>query len=145
MSTSVAYYNYARWVAECPNCDDARLVYAVNPRTGVPTGERLTADVCANGHAFDIEMPDETLEAQIVAVLSTRPNEADRGWYPAGHPAGIRAGQPTGQTVAELEAENADVARYHLARRNVERDMLRQMLAQHGITVRPDGTFEGAI
>lgn len=147
MLKGLAYYNHSRWVVDCPaeGCTDARLVYEVNPQTNIPTGRKLTEDTCARGHHFLIDMPPESAEAQIVAVLSERIEEADRGWYPRGHERAILTGQPTGQSIADLRAENAEVTRFRTQQQESRRERVRRALEEAGIPVRPDGTFEGAI
>lgn len=142
-----AYLNFGRWVVDCPadGCRDAREVYERHPTTGELTGRRLTEDICAKGHRFQIEMPDERTEAQIVTVLSERIEDADKGWYPEGHERGILSGQPTGQTIADLRAENAEVARFRARQSEATQEQLREALAAAGIEVRADGTFEGAL
>lgn len=147
MRTSRAYLNYGRWVAECPEsgCNDARLVYEVDPRTGHPTGRRLAGDVCANGHPFRIEMPPPDVEAQIVAAVADRAEDGDKAWYPQGHPRALLTGRPHGQSPAELRAEGCEVAAFRAAGRDRDRDRIREVLAGLGIEVRPDGTFEGSL
>jgi hypothetical protein len=99
--------------------------------------------VCANGHPFTIVMPPETLEAQIVAAVSERSHEADRSWYPRDHPTAILFGQPHGQTVQDLLDENRVVRKHWDAVASQKDDLLRQLLADRGVTVRADGTLEG--
>jgi hypothetical protein len=144
--TAQAYYNWGRFVCDCPEpgCKDARLVYEVDPRTGIPTGRKLTEDVCAAGHPFRIEMPPPEIEAQIVAALAAR-EDRDKAWYPRGHPLGVAAGQPTGQSVADLHTENREVTKARTTQRDAERDRLREVLAELGVNVRDDGTFEGSL
>lgn len=147
MRKAMAYYNYGRWVAECPepDCMDARSVYPVHPQTGAVSPRPNTEDVCANGHHFAIEMPPEQLAAQIVGVLSERPREGDRAWYPQGHPAAARHRQPSGQSVDALIEENRRVAEYRAAEEQANKDLLRETLSGLGIEVRPDGSFSGRI
>lgn len=147
MKTARAFYNHGRWVAPCPetDCTDARLVYEVNPRTGIPTGRRLTQDACANGHPFAIEMPDEQTEAQIVTTLAERAEDKDKGWYPKDHPQAVLDGKPSGQSIKELKDENARVAQWRAERDEQRKRHIAETLAGLGIEVRPDGTFEGKI
>jgi hypothetical protein len=147
MITGLAYYNHGRFVVDCPapGCTDARLVYEVNPQTGVPTGRRLTEDTCAKGHHFEIVMPDPQTEAQIVTVLAERVDDADKDWYPQGHTRALLEGFPTGQSAADLAAENREVARFRSAQQQAKRERMRHMLEEAGIEIRPDGTFEGSI
>lgn len=139
MLKALAYLNHARWVADCPadGCTDAREVYQ--------QGVRRTEDVCARGHHFQMVMPPPQVEAQIVGVLSRRPVDADRSWYPSGHRRALLQGFPTGQSIADLEAENDEVAAYRATLKAEEQDHLREVLGQLGIEVRPDGTFEGSL
>ncbi len=141
MSKALAYYNHGRWISDCPadGCTDAREVYS--PQTGI----RQSEDVCAAGHHFRIEMPPPDVEAQIVAAVAQRPNAADRSWYPAGHRRATLQGFPTGQSVAELLAENAEVAEYRAAERAAQDAQLRELLSARGIAIRPDGTLEGSL
>jgi len=141
MLTALAFYNYGSWKAMCPapGCDDARCVY--HPQTG----ERLTQDVCAVGHPFAIVMPPADLEAQIVSVLSERAKDADKSWYPAGHEWAAMNGFPTGQSVADLIAENDEVARFRAAQDDARKAQIAGVLAELGIAVKPDGTFEGQL
>lgn len=141
MRTALAYYNWGRWVADCPEpgCNDARAVY--HPQTG----ERQTQDVCANRHPFQIDMPPAQQEAQIAAALAERPVDADRSWYPRGHLRATLAGLPTGQTVRELAEEGRQVAAFRAAEKERETGRLRELLTTLGVQVRPDGTFEGSL
>lgn len=100
MSEALAYVDWGRWVAQCPDCDDARLAH--NP----VTGDRKPSDTCATGHTFDIILPDTTAEAGIDDALAVRP-EQNRRWYPAGLTFAENNGWPTGQTVQDLLDENA--------------------------------------
>lgn len=93
MKTALAYYNWGRFVAECPadGCGDAR---EVRPEQ--------TTEQCANGHRFDVEWPADA--ARIVATLAQRP-EKYRSWFPKNHPLAVRTGQPHGQSLRDLNAE----------------------------------------
>ena len=142
--TVLAYLDWGRWVAACPHCEDARLVYPVHPKTGAPLGTRLSSDTCFNGHTFNITMPDPTLEQALVDAVAPRP-EADRHWYPDGLPLAEANGWQTGQTPEELEAENSGFAARRAAPPAAREDALRDLLAQHGLTVAPDGTVTGNI
>jgi hypothetical protein len=141
MRTALAYLNWGRWVADCPEpgCQDARAVY--HP----VTGQRQAEDVCANGHPFAIDMPPPPAEAQLVAAVAERANDADRSWYPTGHPRATLAGLPTGQTVRELIDEGKAVAQFRAAEKESERGRLRELLTGLGMKVGPDGRVEGAI
>lgn len=141
MKTAPAYYNWGRWVVDCPErgCMDARAVY--HPTTG----QRQTQDVCAVGHPFAIVMPPPDLEAQIVAAVADRAEEADKSWYPKGHPRATLAGLPTGQTVAELTEEGKQVAAFRAAQKEREQGKLRELLTDLGMQVHPDGRVEGSI
>lgn len=141
MRTALAYYNWGRFVCDCPEpgCDDARLVY--HPQTG----ERQTQDVCAAGHPFAIQMPSPTDEAAIVTALADRANDADKSWYPDGFARAIALGQPTGQSPRELVAEGKQVAKLRTAEQQREQERRRELLTQLGVAVRPDGTFEGSL
>lgn len=144
---ALAYLNHGRWVAECPTlgCTDARLVYEVNPQTGLPTGRQLGEDVCAKGHPFAIVMPPAQLEAQIMAAVADRVDDADKAWYPKDHVRAKLAGLPTGQSVADLVAENDEVARFRAAHDEARRSQLVKLLADNGIEVNDDGSFKGRI
>jgi hypothetical protein len=137
----MAYLNYGRWVADCPvdGCGDARAVY--HPQTGA----RQTEDVCAKGHAFQIEMPPEQVEARIVAAVADRQEDGDKAWFPKGHGWAEAAGFPTGQTPAELVEEGKHVATRRAEQAAAKRDRTREILADLGIEVRPDGTFSGSL
>jgi hypothetical protein len=147
MRKSLAYLNHARWVADCPEpgCHDARLVYEVHPKTGVPTGRKLTEDVCANGHRFEIVMPPAEFEAQVAAAVAGRAEDADKAWYPRGHERAMLAGLPTGQSIDDLTRENHEVARFRAAQSESRKAQLAAALAELGIEIRDDGTFEGQI
>lgn len=144
---ALAYLNHARWIVDCPapGCHDARTAYWINPQTGEPTGRRLTEDVCANGHPFEIVMPPPELEAQIVAAVADRAEDSDKAWYPRGHQRAALAGLPTGQSVDDLVRENEDVARFRAAQAESRKAQLAGMLTELGIKVRDDGSFEGQI
>jgi hypothetical protein len=139
MRKSLAFYNHGAWKAMCPECLDARAVY--HPQTG----ERLTEDVCAAGHPFEIVMPPPELEAQIVAVLAERAADADKSWYPRGHQWAMLNGFPTGQSIDDLVDEGHEVARLRAAQDEARRARLATILADLGIEVRDDGTFEGVV
>lgn len=134
LRTALAYYNWGRFVVDCPHpgCSDAR---EVKP----PQME----DACFYGHPFRIEMPADA--AAIAAELSRRTQEQDRAWYPRGHARAELAGQPTGQTIAQLRKETAEVERVRAAQRNDRKQQLVAILAEHGVQVGPDGRFEGNI
>jgi len=137
---ALAYLNHSRWVVDCPTpgCTDARLAHD-------EAGRRLTEDVCAKGHPFEIVMPPAQVEAQIVAAVADRADDADKSWYPKGHVRAALAGLPTGQSVSDLVAENDEVARYRAAQDVARRDQLAQLLVDHGIEVDDDGNFKGKI
>jgi hypothetical protein len=141
VKTALAYLNWGRFVADCPEpgCNDARAVY--HP----VTGQRQTEDVCAKGHPFAIEMPPPAVEAQLVAAVSERGLEADRSWYPKGHPRAMLAGLPTGQSVKELVEEGKQVAQFRAAEQEQEQGRLRELLVGLGLQVGPDGRVEGNI
>lgn len=136
MAEALAYYNYSRWVADCPHpkCNDARLV---NP-------DRLE-DVCAHGHPMTIVMPSARQAAQIEEVLAERAMDADRAWYPAGHVRAKMAGQPVGQSVAELREENAKVAELRTRQSQDRKAQLAALLAEHGVDVDAAGRFTGRL
>lgn len=76
-----AYVNHNRWIAECPHCKWA--IQVVNE----------TEMTCGNCHATDsIQYPND--RDAIDEVLSLRPNEENRNWYPY-------------ETLADLRIENA--------------------------------------
>lgn len=133
MNTSLAFLDWGRWVADCPECLDAQLVYE-----GTVRRDRAT---CTNGHAFDIEMPDPDVEREIVAALAGR-SEAERMWYPEDHARAREAGLPVGQSPDELRAEDAAL---RSAGREAAQDDLRAALAGAGIEVGPDGAFSGTL
>jgi hypothetical protein len=140
MHTALAFYNET-WKAMCPEpgCLDARSVYHPG------TGERMTQDVCAAGHPFEIVMPDAEFEAQVVTVLAGRAVAADRSWYPHGHTWATLNGFPTGQSVGDLARENDEVTRFRATQDESRKTQLAGMLAELGIKVRDDGSFEGQI
>lgn len=147
MKSSLAFLDHGQWKADCPEpgCGDARLVYEVHPRTGVPTGRRLTEDVCAKGHHFAIVMPPPEFEAQVMAAVAGRVEDADKGWYPRGHVRAMLAGLPTGQSIDDLVRENDEVVRFRAAQDEARKARLAAVLADLGIEVRDDGTFEGSV
>ncbi len=132
---AAAYLNHGRWVAHCPEptCDDARAVYPED-RNGNPSPTRVLNQVCANGHAFTIEMPPPDDEARIFAAVSERLSDRRKNWFPRDHPVALALGQPHGQSVRELReeaqaGEEADAA--HVAERRAQ--LLAQM-RQLGVT-----------
>lgn len=135
---ALAYLNYGQWVADCPEpgCSDARAVYV--------GGQRHTEDVCKKGHFFEIEMPPVAEEARIVAAVADR-EDRDKAWFPRGHGWATTGGFPTGQTAAELQAEGREVARRRAEQRAVKREQIAAVLAEHGLTLQPDGTVSGRI
>jgi len=136
LRTALAYYNWGRWVADCPHpgCSDAR---EVKP----PQME----DACVHGHPFRIQMPPAAEAAAIVAELGRRTQEQDRAWYPRGHARAELAGQPTGQTVAQLRAETVEVEAFRASQQRDRKDRLASILAEHGIHIGANGHFEGII
>lgn len=93
MSTAAAYFNWGRWVVDCPGCSDAREVHP---------GETATA--CFVGHQFAVDWPPGDAAARVSAELAGR-DERHRSWFPTGHPLAVATGQPHGQSVADLRAE----------------------------------------
>lgn len=130
---ALAYLNHGRWVVDCPadGCTDARAVYTVSDV------QRNTEDTCARGHHFEIVMPDEQTERQIVAAVSERPDDADRAWYPAGHARAIIHGLPTGQTVADLHEETRQVAAFRGSENARRRKRLNDVMTELGLEFDP--------
>ncbi len=136
MRRALAYINYGRIVVDCPEpgCSDAREVHP-------PKVE----DVCHHGHPFRIDLPPDSEITAILGELAKRANDADRAWYPAGHLRAELAGQPTGQTVEDLREETRMVQEIRAQQQAERKGRLAAFLAEHGVTVRDDGTFEGAL
>lgn len=147
MRTALAYLNWGRWVADCPEpgCADARSVYTQDPDSGAYVGEPHTEDVCAHGHPFRIAMPPPTMEARIVAAVGGRPDDADKSWYPRGHSRAAAQGFPIGQSVDDLLAENDEVSAFRAAQSDSREKRLREMLLELGVEVGPDGSFNGQV
>lgn len=147
MTRSLAFLDHGQWKADCPElgCGDARLVYEVNPHTGVPTGRRLTEDRCAKGHHFEIVMPPPEFEARVMAALADRTQDADKAWFPGGHVRAALAGIPTGQSIDDLIRENDEVIRFRAAQAESRQARLATILADLGVEVGADGTFKGQI
>lgn len=81
--TAHAYYNWGRWVADCPDphCSNAEQVD--------PPGEVLVCSFCLR--SWPLVWPDNG--PAIEAVLALRPVPATRNWLP-------------GESLATLKAEN---------------------------------------
>lgn len=128
MSEAVAYYNWGRWVTDCPvpGCTDA---------LEVTPGQQQMA--CKDGHAFTIAWPPAELVGQVVAVLAERP-ERWRSWFPQDHPLAVATGQPHGQTIDVLRAET----QWLNEQANPApggRPPLEQVLSDYGFTLADDG------
>lgn len=147
MKTALAYYNWGRWVVDCPEsgCTDARSVYMQDKDSGEYVGKPHTEDVCAAGHPFRIVMPPPSMEARIVTAFAGRQDDADKSWYPQGHVRAAAQGFPTGQTVDDLLAENEEVAAFRAAQADQIEMRLRDLLRGLGIKVEADGSFSGRI
>lgn len=147
MRTALAYFNWGRWVVDCPEpgCTDARSVYTQDKDSGEYVGKPHTEDVCAHGHPFRIVMPPPQMEARIVAAVAGRAVEGDKSWYPEGHVRAAMQGFPTGQTVDELLAENEEVAAFRAAQAEQMEANLRDILRRAGIEISADGSFSGRI
>jgi len=144
---SEAFYNWGAWKAFCPSprCTDAVALY---PQSPYPPFE-ISADPvfhqrCARGHEFDIEAPDEDTRARIEVAIGEDSVHDGRTWYPKGHPAAALYHHPSGQSVSELEEETAELRRIHETEES-DRNRLRKLLADLGVTVDTDGTFNGRI
>jgi hypothetical protein len=146
MKTALAYFNWGRWVVDCPEpgCTDARSVYTQDKDTGEYVGKPHTEDVCANGHPFRIAMPPPTMEARIVTALAER-DDADKSWFPRNHPLALAGGFPHGQDVDDLLAENERAAQHRAARTGERDKRLRETLATLGVEIGPDGSFSGQV
>lgn len=133
---ALAYINFGRWVVDCPvpGCTDARQVEPP-----------LMDDVCAHGHPIHALMPPPDQAAALMAELVRRPVEADRAWYPAGHPRALLAGLPTGQSVADLRAETVQVAQLRARQQDDRQQRLAVLLAELGVQVGADGAFSGSL
>jgi hypothetical protein len=145
---ALGFYNYGEWKAMCPEygCTDAVAVYPQSPHP--PFGRSATPvlrQVCARGHAMEIELPDETFRAQIETVLGERALDQDRSWYPKGHEWAVLHDFPTGQSVKDLVEEGRMVEAVRGGERAAHANQVREALAAAGIQVRPDGSFEGRI
>lgn len=143
-----AFYNWGRWVALCPHprCTDAVALYPQSPYPPYALSpDPVFEQRCARGHEMTIEAPDETTRARIETALAERELDADRSWYPKGHPAALMYHQPDGQSIAELQQETAEVHRVRTAEFADQQEQLRKMLEQLGVTVNDDGSFSGSI
>jgi rubredoxin len=94
-----AYYNYGRWVVDCP-ADDCRAALRVDEHPLVVaiwmTCDCQDESACDHqqipcGHVFNAELPEE--REDIEAITARRPRRANRNWVP-------------GETAAGLKAEN---------------------------------------
>jgi hypothetical protein len=145
---ALAYYNWGRWVVDCPvpGCGDARALHPEDHITGIPSAEPMYEQVCAAGHPITIEMPPGQEAARIEVALSERA-DGDKGWYPKGHARAEAQGFPTGQTVAQLTEETREIraTRGDIGPGADEKQHLIEVLGSMGITVGPDGRFEGKI
>jgi hypothetical protein len=93
---ALAYINWGRFVADCPDpaCTSA---VALEP------GQSVVHCAQCFGMA-EVVWPEDP--AGLLRVLRVRPDESTRNWFPRNHPFAVAAGLPHGQTVAELEAES---------------------------------------
>jgi hypothetical protein len=144
--TAHAYFNWGRWVADCPtdSCSDARAVFPPDAN-GIPATTPHLDQACKGGHSFRIVMPPPADAAAIEAELLRRPHEADQSWFPKGHAFAVLAGLPHGQTLEQLHAETGEVEKFRTAQSQERQDQLVALLAEHGVEVRPDGTFTGSL
>jgi hypothetical protein len=141
MSQSLAFLDWGRWVADCPQCHDAQLVYAVEEEDEPVV--RRTSATCAEGHLFGIVMPTPDEEQAIMAAVAGR-DIAYRQWYPDGHLRAQEASLSTGVTPAELREQTDELTRS--GTEEAERaQRLREALEAAGIVVNPDGTFGGQV
>lgn len=143
---TLAFYEYGMWKAQClvDGCFDAVALHPED-KHGHPSPEPQYLQVCAKGHPLEIEAPPERLRWRIEQVLAQRPFEADRGWYPKGHPHGEMYGMPTGQSIDDLLREAHEVASFRAAQAEAKRAHLLEALSTFGVEVGPDGTFHGQI
>ncbi len=94
---ALAYVNFGRWVADCPqNCGSA-----LELRPG------MTMFPCPECKVVsEVEWPADA--DGIWEALGERPAPRNRNWFPRGHELAIRAGVPHGQTVKQLREETAE-------------------------------------
>lgn len=94
-----AYYNYGRWVVDCP-ASDCYAALRVSEASSVVSvwmvcdcGDESACDhqQIPCGRAFEVALPDDRQD--IEAVTGLRPRRANRNWVP-------------GETVRDLQAEN---------------------------------------
>lgn len=143
MNETLAYLDWGRWVAGCPTCLDATMVYSREDDDGPIV--RRDSGTCVNGHAFQIIMPSSADEKAIMTAVSSRP-EAQQAWYPDGLPLAEDAGLPTGLTPDQLEQQTTAIIAEDGELSEEERaEQLRAALAAAGITVNADGTFAGQL
>jgi hypothetical protein len=134
---ALAYLNYGRWVADCPQCNDARLVYHPD------TGERQSTDRCINGHLIEFEMPSPGAERALTEALDGR-REATKTWHPPGHARAEAAGLPVGEPVQNVRARTeAEIAEAQSEQE--ERAELLATLERLGVQVGRDGSFSGRV
>lgn len=126
---TLARVNWGRWIADCPQCDDAREVTPGQPSM-----------MCAAGHAADIGWPNPAAVVAIGDALARRPDPRNQNWYPTGHPLAVAYGFEQGQTPAQLDAET-DVNLAANDQRAARLAQLTALIDQLGIPVEPDGTI----
>lgn len=81
-----AQVNHGRWIVPCPNCNSAENL--------PPNAQfRCRQEFGGCGYTDTVDIPNNF--AGIEAVLSHRPNHANRNWLP-------------GESIADLKRENRD-------------------------------------
>lgn len=94
-----AYYNYGRWVVDCPAPDcygalrvsEAPSVVSVWLSCDCQDEQACDHQQIPCGHSFEVVLPDERQEIEVVTGL--RPRRANRNWLP-------------GESVGDLKAQN---------------------------------------
>lgn len=86
----LARANFGRWIADCPDCRGATMVWVEQPLQWCPDCHNR-----AVGHRWRrVALPPAEERVAIEGALARRPGRANRNWEP-------------GETVADLLAENA--------------------------------------
>lgn len=92
----LVYINWGRPVVDCPfGCGNAYLYEGQSSRNCNGPG--------GCNYEFGIVSPDNL--GELMTELSRRPVEANRNWFPEGHPLAVRADYPMGQSVTDLALE----------------------------------------
>lgn len=91
---AVAYFNWGRWVADCPTECGSALALSLGQTT-------FLCREC--NYLTQVSWPSNVDE--ITRALEVRKHKRNQNWFPVNHELALRFNLPHGQTVAELREE----------------------------------------